>query len=130
MHLAPGPLNARPFTQFRGGGPSSQAPQITPTKVHLGSLGIGSPTLFSLPTIAKNPGPQVNVNAPSGPAMTLIRTPVSPLPSQPGSPGIQPVNASGGGAPTSAAPTTVGSAPIVHIDQIPSGSIFSGPVLF
>jgi len=130
MHLARDQSNTRQFPQFRGGGPTFPAPQITPTKVPLGSLGIGSPILFSLPTIAKNHGTQVNVHAPSGPAMTLIRTPVSSLPTQPGSPGIQPVNAAGGGAPTSSAPASPSSAPIVHIDKIPSGSMFSGPVLF
>jgi hypothetical protein len=127
MHLAPGQLNAGRFTQFRAGGPLSPAPQITPSKPTLLSPSVPSRTV-TLPTVVNNPLAPVLYNLKSAPATTLIRTPVSSLPAQPGSPGLQPINASGGGAPSSSAPSP-DPAPLVHIDIIPPGRPM-GPILF
>jgi hypothetical protein len=133
MHLAPGQLNAGRFNQFRAGGPLSPAPQITPPKLTLLSPSVPSPSVPSptvtLPTDVNNPLAPVLYSFKSAPATTLIRPPVSSLPAQPSSPGLQPISPSGGGAPSSTEPSTPGPAPLVHIDIIPPGPP-SGPIFF
>jgi hypothetical protein len=121
MNLTPGHSNAVGITGFPGGGPLSPARQIPPPQVTFPSLGTSSPTVGSNPT-----GP-VFYTVQSGPATTLIRTPVASLPAQPGSPAIEPVSSSGGGQPASSAPSTPAPAPIVPIDVITPSP---GPVYY
>ena len=128
MHLAPGQLNAGRFTPFRAAGPLSPAPQITPAKLTLLSPSVPTRTV-TLPTDVNNPLAPVLYTLKSAPATKLIQPPVSSLPAQPASPGLQPISPSGGGAPSSSAPSTPGQAPLVHIDIIPPGPP-SGPILF
>jgi hypothetical protein len=122
MNVAQERMNSRWITFYPAGGPTYPAAPAPPPKLTLLSMGITSASSSS-PTSANIPLPAVSYTAPSNPSMTLIQTPISSLPSQPGSTGTEPTSAPNG-LPTSSAPSTTASAPIVPIDVITSGPVF------